>query len=213
LCFTQDDQRLDDLRRRHLKEAADFFDGVLAGRGHFMKQLAWGRAGLSWWQGFGLFNVGCVIAVAAEGDSIFTAGSQHVKLMGEGATDRSSIRQHRAEGQSDAAEDIAVSTMHDLVGFLQGFLSQMERISIFHDEFPRPHYTEARADFIAEFGLNLIKVRWQLLVAVQLVANQIGDHFFVSRTEANRKSTRLNSSHVKISYAVFCLKKKTNHER
>src|SRR6266700_6799346 len=26
--------------------------------------------------------------------------------------------------------------------------------------------------------------------------------------EADRKSTRLNSSHVKISYAVFCLKKK-----
>src|SRR5690606_14072022 len=30
---------------------------------------------------------------------------------------------------------------------------------------------------------------------------------------ADRKSTRLNSSHVKISYAVFCLKKKTRaHE-
>src|SRR5436309_8970774 len=27
----------------------------------------------------------------------------------------------------------------------------------------------------------------------------------------DRKSTRLNSSHVKISYAVFCLKKKTSH--
>src|SRR5207302_8036212 len=27
-------------------------------------------------------------------------------------------------------------------------------------------------------------------------------------TTADRKSTRLNSSHVKISYAVFCLKKK-----
>src|SRR5690606_40468233 len=27
-------------------------------------------------------------------------------------------------------------------------------------------------------------------------------------TRADRKSTRLNSSHVKISYAVFCLKKK-----
>src|SRR5690606_41448835 len=27
----------------------------------------------------------------------------------------------------------------------------------------------------------------------------------------DRKSTRLNSSHVKISYAVFCLKKKTTH--
>src|SRR5689334_24735041 len=28
----------------------------------------------------------------------------------------------------------------------------------------------------------------------------------------DRKSTRLNSSHSSISYAVFCLKKKTTHE-
>ena len=28
----------------------------------------------------------------------------------------------------------------------------------------------------------------------------------------DRKSTRLNSSHVSISYAVFCLKKKTKHK-
>src|SRR5437667_7500616 len=28
---------------------------------------------------------------------------------------------------------------------------------------------------------------------------------------ADRKSTRLNSSHITISYAVFCLKKKTQH--
>src|SRR5690606_41568532 len=28
----------------------------------------------------------------------------------------------------------------------------------------------------------------------------------------DRKSTRLNSSHVKISYAVFCLKKKKQHK-
>src|SRR5690606_40761609 len=32
------------------------------------------------------------------------------------------------------------------------------------------------------------------------------------RAVADRKSTRLNSSHVKISYAVFCLKKKTNEQ-
>src|SRR5436305_10476212 len=29
--------------------------------------------------------------------------------------------------------------------------------------------------------------------------------------DRDRKSTRLNSSHVRISYAVFCLKKKKNH--
>src|SRR2546430_12147878 len=31
------------------------------------------------------------------------------------------------------------------------------------------------------------------------------------RAEADRKSTRLNSSHSQISYAVFCLKKKKNN--
>src|SRR2546430_13610276 len=31
------------------------------------------------------------------------------------------------------------------------------------------------------------------------------------RGDADRKSTRLNSSHSQISYAVFCLKKKKNH--
>src|SRR5690606_39760023 len=31
--------------------------------------------------------------------------------------------------------------------------------------------------------------------------------------ESDRKSTRLNSSHVKISYAVFCLKKKKIHHK
>src|SRR3712207_8378016 len=32
------------------------------------------------------------------------------------------------------------------------------------------------------------------------------------RQRADRKSTRLNSSHANISYAVFCLKKKIKHE-
>src|SRR4249920_4122567 len=30
----------------------------------------------------------------------------------------------------------------------------------------------------------------------------------IAKLDADRKSTRLNSSHVRISYAVFCLKKK-----
>src|SRR3712207_8450164 len=33
----------------------------------------------------------------------------------------------------------------------------------------------------------------------------------VRRAEIDRKSTRLNSSHANISYAVFCLKKKKSH--
>src|SRR2546430_13305572 len=38
---------------------------------------------------------------------------------------------------------------------------------------------------------------------------QMGDH----RLQEDRKSTRLNSSHSQISYAVFCLKKKKEHSQ
>src|SRR5207302_5365139 len=43
----------------------------------------------------------------------------------------------------------------------------------------------------------------QLATAVRKVYDKIKE----IRTGKDRKSTRLNSSHVKISYAVFCLKK------
>src|SRR5690606_40278291 len=41
------------------------------------------------------------------------------------------------------------------------------------------------------------------LIRIRDIASRIRD------STKDRKSTRLNSSHVKISYAVFCLKKKT----
>src|SRR5699024_12744159 len=40
---------------------------------------------------------------------------------------------------------------------------------------------------------------------------EIADKFIAGNVISDRKSTRLNSSHVSISYAVFCLKKKTNY--
>src|SRR5690606_32697367 len=48
------------------------------------------------------------------------------------------------------------------------------------------------------------------ILAVNLIPLLLlaGSLFFLD--SYNRKSTRLNSSHVKISYAVFCLKKKRN---
>src|SRR3712207_3770124 len=49
------------------------------------------------------------------------------------------------------------------------------------------------------------------LVAVGLASNAVGtinDVAAIARRARDRKSTRLNSSHANISYAVFCLKKK-----
>src|SRR2546427_12777721 len=52
----------------------------------------------------------------------------------------------------------------------------------------------------------------QKLVKVVLITNT--DDAIIAETERtiDRKSTRLNSSHSQISYAVFCLKKKNSME-
>src|SRR5207249_5657455 len=42
----------------------------------------------------------------------------------------------------------------------------------------------------------------------QLKRERLGGYLVVGEFSQDRKSTRLNSSHVSISYAVFCLKKK-----
>src|SRR5690349_23223809 len=54
---------------------------------------------------------------------------------------------------------------------------------------------------------------------IQFCRIQVIRTAFLSRSKGgsdyleDRKSTRLNSSHVEISYAVFCLKKKTNNKK
>src|SRR5438034_5430397 len=45
---------------------------------------------------------------------------------------------------------------------------------------------------------------------VLMIRMLIVGYVFAIRSERDRKSTRLNSSHTVISYAVFCLKKKRN---
>src|SRR3712207_7934377 len=58
---------------------------------------------------------------------------------------------------------------------------------------------------IAEQG-GLYTFQWQ----VTTLSGGKGRLPFVAEEQRDRKSTRLNSSHANISYAVFCLKKKNN---
>src|SRR5690554_6962400 len=58
---------------------------------------------------------------------------------------------------------------------------------------------------------------WMRLVAERrkpsLSASSIATRDTSGRSSPDRKSTRLNSSHVRISYAVFCLKKKKKKKK
>src|SRR3989442_8683089 len=88
--------------------------------------------------------------------------------------------------------------------FLVDFIHPLYTFFFFNDTATTEIYTLSLHDAlpILLFGLlaaNLVVVGAKLAVGVD-------DH------QVDRKSTRLNSSHVRISYAVFCLKKKNEKE-
>src|SRR5690606_39598528 len=56
--------------------------------------------------------------------------------------------------------------------------------------------------------LTAVSEHERLTVGLRERRRRSGQHDRRDITRTDRKSTRLNSSHVKISYAVFCLKKK-----
>src|SRR2546430_12427082 len=62
------------------------------------------------------------------------------------------------------------------------------------------------------FGINRLANRPQQAQTVELVLLRPFVAPFYERADRDRKSTRLNSSHSQISYAVFCLKKKNRYE-
>src|SRR5690606_40857071 len=81
-----------------------------------------------------------------------------------------------------------------------------------HDALPIFHMSD-----IPSFAYEILWEERQLVSVANLTRQDAAEFFpivsqagIVTHTIADRKSTRLNSSHVKISYAVFCLKKK-NH--
>src|SRR5690554_7670999 len=59
-----------------------------------------------------------------------------------------------------------------------------------------------------EFGRAYLTEGWARRFLVALFRKYVVLFVGYSHDDLDRKSTRLNSSHVRISYAVFCLKKK-----
>src|SRR3712207_9119796 len=70
--------------------------------------------------------------------------------------------------------------------------------TLFRSALVRPNITELRYSLLVKKGF---------LYQPVFISIDIGKSGY--RMQQDRKSTRLNSSHANISYAVFCLKKKT----
>src|SRR5699024_11701724 len=90
-----------------------------------------------------------------------------------------------------------------------------------HDALPIYSYPRTDCNFITESEFNYLSnniKKLQELYGVEFQADttpkkrfvdnkKVEEHFALIPTKKDRKSTRMNSSHVSISYAVFCLKK------
>src|SRR2546430_6064177 len=60
-------------------------------------------------------------------------------------------------------------------------------------------------------SLSFHSIPFQSIPLLLVPFHYIAFHFIPFNSTRDRKSTRLNSSHSQISYAVFCLKKKKNY--
>src|SRR5690625_5964878 len=72
---------------------------------------------------------------------------------------------------------------------------------------------QLKVGYFAQHQLDMLDRHSSPLLHMQRIAPQENEQAlrsYLGRFGLDRKSTRLNSSHVAISYAVFCLKKKKN---
>ena len=64
------------------------------------------------------------------------------------------------------------------------FLVAGEVIHVFHEEFSAAHDAGFGAGFVSEFGLDLVDVEGEVFVAIDVLAQEVGEGFFVGGGEA-----------------------------
>src|SRR3712207_6944694 len=93
-----------------------------------------------------------------------------------------------------ATTEIYTLSLHDALPILTGNTLQLINVMA----------ATLRASF--HFGVRILIATFHATVAI-MIHRTIAQVILIQ----DRKSTRLNSSHANISYAVFCLKKKKTH--
>src|SRR5690606_4058926 len=96
------------------------------------------------------------------------------------------------------------ATVKTILFVREKFFKLRDHIKVFRDE--------SREEVVYDMVSNKIIDFQQTFTIANTQQHAIGKvRKKTLRSFLDRKSTRLNSSHVKISYAVFCLKKKNNN--
>ena len=132
----------------------------------------------------GLLGVRRVLARVAAENGVLAAAGQHVELVREAAADGAAVGLDRAELDAEAREDALVGLEHPPILAVGIRIVDVEGVAVLHDELAAAHQPEARADLVAELRLDLEQVDRQLLVALDDLADDVGDDLFVRGAEA-----------------------------
>src|SRR5690625_6682635 len=104
------------------------------------------------------------------------------------------------------------SYLEHIGGSFEGFVYLMNEkanwLGMTNTHFDNPHGLESETHYSTAYDMALL-MRYAM-------DNDIFEEVtgtITHQAKRDRKSTRLNSSHVAISYAVFCLKKKNNTQK
>jgi hypothetical protein len=124
----------------------------------------------------GHFDVGCVIGARAVSDGVLAGVGDHLKLVAGLTADVAGIGGDSTEREPHAGKDPLIGRVHGAVTGHAADVVAIERVSVLHRELAAAHQAEARSSFVAELGLDVIEVDRQLLVALDLLAHDVGDH-------------------------------------
>ena len=173
-------QRLDRGGQGHAQQLGHVFASAFAGCRHFGQ----GLRGLhtqdlaSRIHCLGFFHVGRVIAVRAIHDGVFAGGGNHLELFAQVAANGAAVSRHRAVAQAKAVKNTPVGFRHIFITLNCRHHIAVKAVRVFHDELASAHQTEAWTALVAELGLYLVEIFRQLFVAAQLLARNVGHHFF-----------------------------------
>ena len=129
-------------------------------------------------QRLSLLHVRRIVAVGAVDDGVFPSGGNHLEFFAQITANRAAVGGNGPVAQAKSIKNLAIGTCHHLVAGFGGVLVTVKAVSVFHDEFARAHHAEAWPAFIPEFCLDVIEIARQLLVAFDLLAGDVGHHFF-----------------------------------
>src|SRR5262245_18136174 len=107
---------------------------------------------------------------------------QNDEFVAEIAADWTGIRLHGDRLQPHARVGAEIGDEHLVVGVARALKVQVEGIGVLHQELAASHHAEAGAHFVPELPLDVVEHPGELLVAVDAIAEDFGDHLLVRRT-------------------------------